>query len=44
MWKLLLLPATEHTVLNNAGQTEKHTAKPLVPQNCSCETDTAIAN
>jgi hypothetical protein len=26
------------------GQTEIHTAKPLEPDNCSCEDDTATAN
>jgi len=41
---VLLLPAIERTGLNSVGQTEKHTAKPLEPENCSCEDDTATAN
>jgi len=41
---VLLLLAIEHTGLNRVGQTAKHTPKPLEPENCSCEDDTATAN
>jgi len=41
---VLRLSAIERTGLNSVGQTEKHTAKPLEPDNCSCEDDTANAN
>jgi hypothetical protein len=41
---VLFLSAIECTGLNSVGQTEKHTAKPLEPDNCSCDDDTATAN
>jgi hypothetical protein len=41
---VLFLSAIECTGLSSVGQTEKHTAKSLEPDNCSCDDDTATAN